>query len=61
MPKIPGTPDTHRIITPACRQRPDEELTMEAVDHIEESIEALLAEYGPEEDVTIHVAVTVEG
>jgi len=33
---------------------------MEARDHVEESVSALLNTYDQDDDVTIHVAVTVE-
>ena len=60
MSNIPGTPDRHQTITPACRRRPDEEVTMEVRDHVEESVTELLNVYDEEDDVRIHVAVTVE-
>jgi ribosomal protein L21E len=60
MADLPGTPDRHQKITPACRRRPNEELRMEVRDHVEESVSALLDTYDQDDDVTIHVAVTVE-
>ena len=60
MSDIPGIPDRHQTITPACRRRPDEEITMEVTDHVEESVTELLDVYDADDDARIHVAVTVE-
>ena len=60
MSDVPGIPDRHRIITPECRRRPDEELVMEVTDHVEESVTELLDVYDADDDARIHVAVTVE-
>lgn len=57
---LPGTLDRHQKITPACRRRPDEEITMEVCDHVEASVDELLETYDEENDAVIHVAVTVE-
>jgi ribosomal protein L21E len=57
---VPGIADRHTKITPECRRRPNEELRMEVRDHVEESVSALLGTYDQDDDVTIHVAVTVE-
>ena len=58
MSDIPGTPDRHRTITPEMQHRPDEELVMEMADHVEESVSELLEH--EDDEVRIHVAVTVE-
>jgi len=60
MPPLPGILDRHQTITPACRRRPDEEITMEVTDHVEESVTELLETYDEDDDACIHVAVTVE-
>lgn len=57
MSDIPGTPDRHLTITPEMQRRPDGELVMEMTDHVEESVTDLLED---DDDMCIHVAVTVE-
>jgi hypothetical protein len=60
MPPLPGVLDRHQTITPEMRRRPVEELVMEVADHVEESVTELLDIYDEDDDVRIHVAVTVE-
>ena len=60
MADLPGILDQHQKITPACRRRPNEEITMEARDHVEASVGELLETYDEENDAVIHVAVTVD-
>jgi hypothetical protein len=58
MNSVPGTPDRHLTITPEMQRRPSNEIVMEMADHVEESVSGLLED--EDDEVRIHVAVTVE-
>ena len=60
MPHVPGMSDSWSLITPMCRDRPNEEVLEETLQNVERSLSALLEVWDDDPDAQINVVVTVD-